>query len=45
MGYDHRQAAWTLYSVAIVTGILAIALYLMDFGSQIFLSILFLVTP
>ncbi|MBM3901308.1 MAG: undecaprenyl/decaprenyl-phosphate alpha-N-acetylglucosaminyl 1-phosphate transferase [Verrucomicrobia bacterium] len=43
MGYDHRQAARILYSVAIVTGILAIALSLMDLGSQIFLSILFLV--
>lgn len=42
MGYDHRQASWILYSVAIVTGILAIALSLMDLGSQFFLSILFL---
>lgn len=43
MGYDHRQAAWILYSVAIITGVLAIALSLLDLGSQFFLSILFLI--
>ena len=43
MGYDHRQASWILYSVAIVTGILAITLSLLDLGSQFFLSILFLI--
>lgn len=43
MGYDHRQASWILYSVAIVTGILAIVLSLLDLGSQLFLSVLFLV--
>jgi UDP-GlcNAc:undecaprenyl-phosphate/decaprenyl-phosphate GlcNAc-1-phosphate transferase len=41
MGLSHRQAAWTLYAVAIVTGLLSITLSLMDKDRQVFLTGLF----
>lgn len=41
MGLSHRQAAWTLYAVAILTGLLSITLSLMDKGGQLFMSALF----
>ncbi len=41
MGLSQRQAAWTLYGVAILTSLLSITLSLMDKDRQLFLSSLF----
>jgi len=41
MGLSHRQAAWTLYAVAFVTGLLSIILSLMDKDGQLNMSALF----
>lgn len=41
MGLSHRQAAWSLYGVALVTGLLSIVLSLLGKSGQLFLSALF----
>jgi UDP-GlcNAc:undecaprenyl-phosphate GlcNAc-1-phosphate transferase len=43
LGLDHRQAAWVLYGVAFVTGLVAIMLSLMPTDDQLKLSLLFAV--
>jgi len=42
LGLSHRQAAWTLYVVAALTGLLAIVMSLLDSNQQLILSALFL---